>query len=96
MRRARGGSVVDRLEPAERYRGVDPRASVGRALDAQAAVEHREPVPEADEAAPVGPRATDAVVADVEVERVLLDARLDGGEAGPSVLGDVGERLRPR
>ena len=43
--------------------------------------------------APVGPGASDAVVAHLDLEGAVLDARRDRGASGASVFRDVGERL---
>ena len=66
---------------------------MGRAFDPELAVEGGEPVRQPDEAAAVALGASDAVVADVDDERAVLDARRDGGALGASVFGDVRERL---
>ena len=52
--------------------GGDVRPATRRAVDAELAVEECEPVAEAEEAASVGLRAADAVVADVHVQRAVV------------------------
>jgi integrase len=71
----------------------DERAAVGWALDPQLAVEDGKPVRQPEQTGPVGPGASDTVVAHLDPQAAVLDARRDGGASGASVLGDVGERL---
>jgi hypothetical protein len=52
--------------------GGDVRPATRRAVDTELAVEECEPVAEAEEAASVGPRAADAVIADVHVQRAVV------------------------
>jgi hypothetical protein len=73
--------------------GRDEGAAVGRAVDAEFAVEGGEPVRQPDETAPVRPGASHAIVLHLDPERAVLDPRRYLGVSGVSVFGDVGERF---
>ena len=71
----------------------DERAALGRALDAESAVQDGEPVTQSQKTAPVRPDAAHAVVANGDLKRVVHDVRADRGAASAGVLCDVGQRL---
>ena len=60
----------------------DERAAVGRALHPKPAAEDGKPVRQPNETAPVRPGASDAVVAHLDTEGAVLDARRDRGALG--------------
>src|SRR4051794_40359105 len=70
----------------ERDGGRDQRAAVGRALDAEPAVERGEPVAEPPQTAAIRAGAPDAVVAHVDVQRAVLGVRRDSGARRMRVL----------
>src|SRR4030088_1640055 len=73
--------------------GREKGAARGRAVDPQLAAEGGESVRQADEAAAVGPGASDAIVAYPDLNGAVLDPRRHRGVSGVSVFGDVGQRL---
>ena len=60
-----------------------------RALDPEPAVEDGEPVRQAEETAAVGPGASDAVVAHLDAEGAVLDARRDRGASARACLATL-------
>jgi hypothetical protein len=73
--------------------GRNEGAALGRAVDPEFAAEGGKSVREPDEAAAVGPGASDAVVACPDLNGAVLNPRRHPGVSGASVFGDVGQRL---
>jgi hypothetical protein len=68
---------------------ADERAAAAWALDLQPAAERSNPVAEPYETAAVGPGAAGAVVPNMDPERAVVQARLDRGVSGASMLCDI-------
>jgi hypothetical protein len=71
----------------------DQRAALGWAVNPELAVEDGKPVRQPEETAAVGPGASDAVVAHLDPEGAVLNARHHRGTLRTRVLCDVGQRL---
>jgi hypothetical protein len=82
-------SFADALFGVEGRRRREDRSTLGRALDAEPPVKRGHAVAEPDDPGTARVSAAEAVVANLEVQRLVLHGRPDLGLLGAGVLDDV-------